>query len=273
MKYRMLIGVIAMVAVVQSPVLAQETGSVATMIPSSPWNVDYGEDRCFLLRKFGTGDDEIILRITRPWMDSRYELVLAGKGVPRMAVEIDIPARMGPDGTEMPLSGLTGELGSLPGHFIRFDVPPELLEGQPRGAVLSFNHRRFTRNLAMPQLSAALASLAQCHDSLFAHWGIDPAAYRVLRQPPVPIREDMPWVRTGDYPTVSNIGRTSYVLTVSETGQVTGCRVVLDSGSTELDEAGCQALQRRGAYLPALDSAGQPVQSYAFQRVRWRLPQ
>lgn len=272
MKYKLFAGIVAMIAVAHSPLRAQETPSAAPMNPSSPWNVDYGEDRCFLLRKFGTGDDEIILRITRPWIDGRYELVLAGAGVPRMAPEMEIPLRMAPAGAEMALTGLTGELDSMPGHFIRFDVPPELLQGQPRDAVLTFSHRRFTRNIAMPQLSAALASLAQCHDSLFAHWGIDLAVYRALRQPPQPIGRNIPWVRSGDYPVVPSIGRTNYILTVSPTGQVTDCRVALDSGSPELDQAGCAAFRRRGEFEPALDSEGQPVQSYSFQRVRWRRP-
>lgn len=272
MQYRMLAGMIAMTAVTPLPVFAQETGSVQVMNPTSAWNVDYGEDRCFLLRKFGTGDDEIILRLTRPWMDGRYELVLAGKGVPRMATEIDIPARLSPSAADVPLNGLTGELGTAPGHFIRFDVSGEFMAGPARDAVLSFSHRRFTRSLSLTNLAAALASLSQCHDHLFASWGIDVAAYRALRQPPMPIGRNMPWVRTGDYPTVPNVGRSNFILTVSATGQVTDCRVALDSGSPELDQAGCAAFRRRGEFEPALDSAGQPVQSYSFQRVRWRLP-
>jgi hypothetical protein len=273
MKYRMLIGVVAMLALVPSPVLAQETGSAATMSPSSPWNVDYGEDRCFLLRKFGTGEDEIILRITRPWIDGRYELVLAGAGVPRMEPQIEIPARLTLSGAETTLNGFTGELGSMPGHFIRLDVPPEFLAEPARDAVLSFSHRRFTRSLATPRLAAALASLAQCHDRLFMRWGIDPTAYRALRQPPQPIGRNMPWVRVGDYPNVPSIGISRFILTVSPTGQVTDCRVALDSGSPELDQAGCAAFRRRAEFEPALDSTGQPVQSYSFQWVRWEQPE
>jgi protein TonB len=60
---------------------------------------------------------------------------------------------------------------------------------------------------------------------------------------------------------------------VSPTGQVTDCRVALDSGSPELDQAGCAAFRRRGEFEPAVNSEGQPVQSYSFQRVRWQLPE
>ncbi len=272
MKYRMGFGLTAMLAVVPSPVLAQETSSVATLTPATPWNVDYAGDSCFLLRKFGTGDAEIILRITRPLPDGPFEIVLAGSGVPELPPEIEVPVRLAPTGNSIRLSGLTGSLSSTTGHFIRLDAPPVFFANTERGSVLHLEHRRFTRSISLPNLTAAIARLAQCNGELLASWGIDLASLETLSRRAQPLADSQPWIRTRDYPIVPHIGDTSTILTIDPSGQVSQCRIAHASGSPELDTAACETLRRRARFEPALDAQGQAVESFYFLRVRWRYP-
>jgi len=53
---------------------------------------------------------------------------------------------------------------------------------------------------------------------------------------------------------------------------VESCRVTASSGSSELDQAVCRLLERRGRYSPALDQSGNPMRSRASRRVVWKLP-
>jgi protein TonB len=60
-------------------------------------------------------------------------------------------------------------------------------------------------------------------------------------------------------------------VTVSPDGRVTACSVTSSSGSSALDEAACQGMQRYARYDPALNDAGQPVSASTSTRIVYRL--
>ncbi len=71
------------------------------------------------------------------------------------------------------------------------------------------------------------------------------------------------WVTQDDYPAAAQRGEASgyveYVLDVTPEGLVGGCRIVLTSGFSILDEATCSVLTRRARFHPGHDDSGHPT--------------
>lgn len=84
------------------------------------------------------------------------------------------------------------------------------------------------------------------------------------------------WVTTEDYPSGAlreeREGVTSIAWDVTVDGKVANCRVTASSGHSDLDDAACKYVTRRGRYSPALDQNGNPIQSTDKRRVRWQIP-
>lgn len=61
-------------------------------------------------------------------------------------------------------------------------------------------------------------------------------------------------------------------LTISQTGAVTGRRVIKSSGHQVLDDATCKELTKRARFSPARDKKGNPVEGhFTAPTIRWRL--
>jgi periplasmic protein TonB len=84
------------------------------------------------------------------------------------------------------------------------------------------------------------------------------------------------WATTNDYPTRAlreeREGVTSFRVSVGTDGRVTGCTVTGSSGSSDLDEATCSNVSRRGRFTPATDGEGNPTTGSYSSRVRWVIP-
>ncbi|MEO8141470.1 MAG: TonB family protein [Sphingomicrobium sp.] len=60
------------------------------------------------------------------------------------------------------------------------------------------------------------------------------------------------------------------LLTIGETGTVTGCSVVQGTGSGAVDQALCQVMVRQSRWSPALDTAGRPISVQLRYTSTWR---
>ncbi len=85
------------------------------------------------------------------------------------------------------------------------------------------------------------------------------------------------WITNDDYPSRAlrdeAQGTVSIAWEINAQGRVENCRVTASSGNTDLDNAACDLITRRGRYSPALDSNGNPMRSTDRRRVVWRLPE
>ena len=85
------------------------------------------------------------------------------------------------------------------------------------------------------------------------------------------------WITNDDYPSRAlrdeAQGTVAIQWEINTQGRVENCRVTQSSGNSDLDEAACSLIVRRGRYSPALDQAGQPMRSTDRRRVVWRLPE
>ncbi|TPG18572.1 energy transducer TonB [Sphingomonas koreensis] len=85
------------------------------------------------------------------------------------------------------------------------------------------------------------------------------------------------WITTDDYPPSAlrgnEEGATSIAWTINTSGRVENCHTTSSSGHSDLDEAACRAITRRGRYTPAKDQNGAPISVTQSRRVVWKIPQ
>jgi len=85
------------------------------------------------------------------------------------------------------------------------------------------------------------------------------------------------WITDADYPAsairAEAQGTTGIAWEINTQGRVENCVVTSSSGNSDLDQAACRAITRRGRYTPAKDQAGNPIRSKSSRRVRWVLPE
>jgi TonB family protein len=93
---------------------------------------------------------------------------------------------------------------------------------------------------------------------------------------PARLRNSDNLITNDDYPARALRDREQGVVTarfqVDDTGRVSGCTVIVSSGSRLLDDQTCNLITRRFRYEPARSAAGIPLFSTATKTVRWTLP-
>lgn len=256
---------------------AAQVPPAIVLTPSSPWQVDYADNECRLVREFGRDSQRIALRIARASSLEYFDVVVAGPGVPDLPLRRSTHIRLQPQAAEIESEGYSMQVPEQSFHFIRlFDVDsPFLRQFQPT-QLLTIANGSFSVTLRIDNAVQALAALQICHDDLLAGWGFDIAMYRALASPPLSRGGEALWVTTDDYPTEalrsSVQGIVTTMMNVGTDGRVKRCIVVVSSGTPALDMAACSALTRRARFNPAIGTDGQPTEAPFIKRVRWELP-
>lgn len=79
-----------------------------------------------------------------------------------------------------------------------------------------------------------------------------------------------------DYPAAAirsgQQGAVSFRLSIDAAGRVSGCAVLVSSGSESLDSTTCRLMTTRVRFSPAENSSGKPVADTYEGRIVWRLP-
>jgi Gram-negative bacterial TonB protein C-terminal len=271
------------------PALAAD-GQPIPLARTSKWEINYDVDSCHLLARFGAGQQEVILKLTRFQPGDPFDLTLYGEPVkgPRTTLPLQIrfgsafPAgkregMTGTSGSKMPLvivSGARFDAWGYPGGAQPAPITPEQ---ETAIAAVDLSVRGKDYRLETGSLGKPMEAMRTCLTSLIAHWSFDPAVQQRLSQPAKPIDNPGNWLRTGDYPLASallgNNGLVQFRLDVSETGGVAGCRVLYRTNPDDFADRTCTLLSNRARLTPARDAAGLPVKSYYVGKVRWMMPE
>lgn len=103
-----------------------------------------------------------------------------------------------------------------------------------------------------------------------------PPPPRFTPKAPQPKGNPGSWATTDDYPSRAlreeREGVTRFSVTVGPDGRVQSCSVTGSSGSPDLDDAACRAIQRRARFNPATDGEGKPTTGTYSNSVRWQIP-
>jgi len=109
------------------------------------------------------------------------------------------------------------------------------------------------------------AALEGCRLHILREWGVDPA--RLV----IPPESASSWFANADFPAAARRqgaqGRVAALLGIGEDGVIKSCRVVMSTGSRELDDTTCTVALTRGSFAPAPKAGDR----YAIIRTVWRL--
>lgn len=257
--------------------------------PTSAWTLDYGEERCSLMRSFGEGKNAVQLYIHSYGPFSGYRFLLSGDLVPRSRKATgEIRYRFNSDPAERErVPSIEGTFGERPAvsfsgavapytpmeafrrmtpediaaYAIRMLSEAPAFERQTESMTVEFDNRS-RAELRLGNMAQPMQALRTCAEDLQRHWGLDPAKLQQQTRIAVPVPASIRRVQRS-YPTSQVLGGASAFvpvrIMVDAQGDATQCVVQVPNIEDDFTRAVCNGLAHK--FEPALDVAGQPTAS------------
>jgi len=276
---------------------------------SSPWNLDYADNSCRLMRTFGEDRQKVLLLI-EGWAPGRMDILAVGNALesPRPYVS----ARFVPTSTET----FDGEASraaatNIPGVLWRNPrmVPDEVYDRLEKQAEEQKRNRqkrpdpfdpsenanlRLARqdfadrataleiqtNKARPliletgSMGEPIRLFEKCTRDSLKDWGVDPEMEdKIVR--PVWAPNPQGWFSSNDYPSrmfaAGEQADISIRVLVDATGKVTKCTSISHFKEKDFDEITCARFRSRATFEPAELADGTKVPSFYTTRVIFRI--
>lgn len=259
------------------------------------WVMNYDRDSCQLMSEFGTGNDLVVLRLTRYEPGDFFELGLYGNRMKTRdartsgTVDFGLGAKATASLVE---TGKAAKFDAMYFSRLRFDgwdpyasaamarskwVPlmTPAQEAAVHGATIEIAGKR-SFHLEFGSLAKPMAQMRDCTANLVKSWGYDPQVRDTLRSQPIPLTAIADWLRPSDYPDKAlrggHNGTVQYRLDVDPAGNVAGCYVLSRTSPDDFADTTCRMVSRRAKFMPAVDHDGNPVRSFFVHRVNWMIP-
>jgi Gram-negative bacterial TonB protein C-terminal len=297
---REIFAALAMLAIT-APALAQSGKQPLVLKQASPWNVDYANDQCRLIRQFGSDEEKVFAIFDRYGPGERFRLTVAGKPVKTSHVKGELTIRFGPSEGEQTVEFYSGTTADYPSLIIQKQMrvapltPAEQVESdkspdgvwvdlpsvgpEREGAIRNLTVGKPLRQsivLETGSMRKPFEALGKCVDNLMTTWGIDVDKHRSLLQDVKPLTSPGKWIVPDDYPVkMLSAGQPAIVefrLSVGADGKPASCHIQSTTRPKEFDNAVCGSLMRRARFAPALDADGQPLVSFYRNTVRFAIP-
>lgn len=230
--------------------------------PTDHWGVDYGATQCTAARSFGTAQGPVVFGLV-PSLDGNYFRVLINipQPGPIYAKELSGTADFGTGAIKASVLyfGAKGVNQSM----YQFSLPAAQIDWARSAQTLSVEARSGGHyTFALSDMAPLLDALHKCTADLQQHWNVGAKTQRTAELPSGDIRsiftpKDYPREAAKSQPQ----GPSRYQLLIDEKGAVARCDVLVPSGIATLDSTGCQVIQEKAKFRPALDAQGQPVRS------------
>lgn len=260
-----------------------------SLAKTSKWEINYDDDSCHLLARFGEGPQSAIIRMTRYQPGDVFDLSLYGepfKYVPStMAVKIAYgtapadkqEAITGQSGNKVPLLILNKQRLDHWTYKPGATPPPITVAQEEQVKFIDLGiagGKRF--RLETGSLGAPMAAMRTCVDDLVKKWGYDPVQQAQLSRPATPTKSPGSWLRNDDYPAGSlrngHNGLVQFRLDIDPSGVVTGCYVLHRTNPDDFADLTCKLISKRAKFVPALGKDGQPVKSFFISKARFMIP-
>lgn len=283
-----------------SPLMAKK--EPVSLSPSSQWVLNINNEECSLNRRFGEGEDNVIVFISRYQPTDWFEIYFVSKRFNKRSGNKPIKIQFG---SENPVQtaefsrGLTDQNtpALILSDSLRITPPSEteqrILAQKNVPAGFSIAHIReeqerkvdfikFTPprspeiSLKTNTMEAAFKALRDCNDGLLNNWGIDVEKHKAITRFATPKSSPQDWIRSGDYPRTElkkgHIAIIQFRLKIDTSGRASDCFIQRSIGDEAFDKAVCRNLLKRSEFNPALDKDGNPMTSYYINKVRFQIP-
>ena len=243
-------------------------------LPPGSWNVDWGDQRCSLIRQSETSPPNFFALQVIPG-SYRSDLRVVSRNWPGNA--LSDPERLvisfQPQG--IPVAGQPRLERTEAGHALVIGDAAE----DVREALAAAQSVRVTRDgaslveIPLPSSRRALDALRECEATGMRRWGVDPAAHAAVTVPPRGYLAA--YVSDNDYPESAlrsdAQGTVIFRLDLDNTGRPTACTVLVSSGHDGLDSATCRIMRARARLTPALGPDGSSVPATIVSSIIWRI--
>jgi TonB family protein len=264
-------------ALLAQPLAALAQPPRATPAPAPafrPWQVDWGNYYCSLIRKAEPGRPFATAFVMTPG-GFRTGLTLVPQPGQQAPGDVDTIVLM-PGGAPIHVTASDDRRRNQPILLVHFRGLPEGFREALAGATelqLRAGDRLRAR-VPLDGVRGGLAALRECSSTVAREWGLDEAALAALSRRPD--TTNALGLTTDDYPALAlrtaTQGQVTVVIGVSAEGRATECRPVASSGSPEIDSTACRVAMARGSFTPALDAAGRPVAARTTFTAYFHLP-
>lgn len=283
---RILLAVTA-IATTAAPALA-EPAVVAT--PAGSWEQSTDSGVCRLQRSFEAGGQKHLLILEQSGPGRDVGIAMAGPSLAALSPDaplrvnfaanhagFDKRARIEPNrefGHVAILQGVWLDTRKPDADTNRSRIDPGAAQDVQQ---ITISQGNGGVTFATGSLAEAAGTLNDCTAQILRGWGLDPAEQYSVAQPSAPVEpEKLAKEMQKAYPTGAARGLRSGPLEVAalvdKQGAVTGCKIIVASPWSDLDEAACKAIAK-ARYTPARGADGQPVASYWKTRVNFAATQ
>lgn len=248
------------------------------LAPASPWNVEYAAKECVVSRAYGDSADPILIGFRPTPFGDNVRLVIFGDRA-LLGEEGWVDLTLEAPGSALSNDHFETKINSTSDNKVVMNFYISRTEFEYLVNAQTFTFRQKSGQVTSVVLAmnkSLLVAISKCGANLMAQFGFDAKKIASVATRAVGESPNL-WIDTHNYPAVSltkhEEGTVMIAWAISAAGRVSNCRVIETSGSKDLDEAACDAILRNARYRsPALDAAGNPVESYVTRRVAWRLP-
>lgn len=258
-------------------VAAASLALAATALPAQqpappPWQVDWGQYYCSLIRQAGEGRPYATAFLTTPGGDST-QIILMPEGAVTLPRGIS-SVRLLPQGRSFEVRAQSERRGARDVIAIS-GLPYEFRDALADASELQlWIDMEIRARIPLGNPRRAVAEHRRCTAEISRQWEVDEAALAALRQRPT--TTNLFGLRSGDYPTAAlrraTQGRVIVRIDVGAEGRATACATMATSGSAEIDSTTCRVILRRALFRPAIDAAGRRVAARTVSTVTWLIP-
>lgn len=280
------------------------------LAPSTPWVLDFAENSCRLIRRFGEGKNLVIFALESEAPGS-IDMLIAGKPLATSLEEV--PAKFLPTQTK-PMLGYPGESTNNRDPIVIWSTSVSLLPDEtaaaedrkdaerkvhpgvrPPAVSLAEQAQRKAERLAFATATTAveidargnrpvildtgslgepIKAFDQCSRESLRDWGVDPDLEdKIVR--PVWAPNPAAWFSTNDYPRdMLMVGQESDVkvrVLVDAAGRVTKCTSLSHFKEPEFNKITCDLFTARARFEPAELADGTKVPSYYVNKIKFRI--
>lgn len=262
------------------------------LAPASQWRLDYGEDKCALARKFGTGADAVELHIDQSGPGPFYNIILFGEPAGRTLGDA-MRIAFGPDEAPSERSFLTSARKEGVRPFIMMHgihlapatrpdpkSPPVVNDiGSAReSAIRTLSLSKGLRTpvtLEIGEMRTPLDAMRTCVANLVQSLRLDEAGLAQIAQGPRPKNmKALAQFLQARYPQSAayngDDGTVAVQLTINDKGRATTCQIAASARPAVFDDAACFGFLRMAEFEPALGADGKPRYSFWRTRVTYR---
>lgn len=269
---------------------ANQGKPVESLARTGKWNLDYDHGACSIWGKFGEGNAEVLLRMTRYDPESDWvELAVYGSRFESNSPFTFAKTDFNSNGSAITSQAINGKADDrafvLIGNRNLLDQPIRstkdyiALTHEQQDAVTDITIKiGYSSSFRLPlgPGGKVWAALRTCTADLVRIWGFDPEVQATLSQPPKPLGNWWYWLQSFDYPEEALVqgrfGIVHFWLDIEADGRVSGCHVQRENKSSEFEKITCAKILQRARFAPATDKNGNPVRSYFASGVNWSLP-